>query len=51
MYTFTKNSSDGSIYLGSYHLKWIHLIRCLMAAKMPVPIKPSDEGQQIDIRS
>lgn len=45
MYTFTKNRSDGSIYLGNYHLTWILLIRYLMAAKMPVPIEPSDEGQ------
>lgn len=43
MYTSTKNSSDGSIYFGNYHLTWIHLIGCLMAVKMP--IEQSDEGQ------
>lgn len=30
-YASTKNSSDGSMYLGDYHLKWI---RCLMDIKM-----------------
>lgn len=47
----TKNSGDGSIYLGNYHITQINLIRHLMDRKIPSPIELANQRQSNGIHS